>query len=445
MQQGRRCNRLRACIDRQVEGDVEAVRGQVWSDTRVRTAGGAPLHGAVRLPELPGVEPVQDPVLDTIGRLVSERRLLLASGVGAGLLAGSVFPGGGLLRRLGGGLLGAIAGAAATMGVARLAELASGRGAPDSDAFVHDVAHASSTPRRGESGERLRVLDWNVRDLIGPDGRVRTDDAAVDAIERVVMRERPDVLVLQEVSQDFMLGGFANGLQELAERLGASDAVLVPNGVRASGRVKGNAVLVFGDARIQDARGLRHPDPGGAGVLRQTIGALAPLEQLGMELPDALRRPYFPRTTADVLVTTAGGTDVRVLDVHLSGTGVHTGGTPGSDDAQYRQLAPVAATIDAWRGPTLLMGDFNVKGGTSHHAVEREILGAAGMRDLLVEAGHEPGAASARTFPATGTAKGIDRAYASNEFALHDARVLSDPDARAGSDHLPLVTELELR
>lgn len=424
---------------------MDAVRGQVWSDTRVRTPGGAPLQGAVRLPELPGVEPVRDPLLDTIGRLVSEHGTLLGAGTGVGLLAGAALPTGGVLRRLGGGMLGAMAGAAAAIGVARVAELASGRGAADSRAFVHDVPGAGSTPRHGRSGERLRVLNWNVRDLIGPDGRIRTDDAAVDAIERVVARERPDVLVLQEVSQDFVLGGFADGLQELAERLGATDAVLVPNGLRASGRAKGNAVLVFGDARIQDARGLRHPDPDGAGIVRRTGGLVAALEHVGLELPERLRRPYFPRTTADVLVTTAGGTDLRVLDVHLSGTGVHTGGTPGSDAAQYRQLAPLAATLDAWRGPTLLMGDFNVRGGTRHHAVERDILGAAGMRDLLVEAGHEPGADSARTFPATGPTKGIDRAYASAGLALRDARVLSDPDARAGSDHLPLVTELEVR
>ena len=423
---------------------MDGASGQVRTDTRVRTVDHRALRGDVRLPGLDGVEPVDDPFLDTVGRIVGGNRLLVLGAGAAGLLAGAALPGGSALRRLATGTVGAGLGLVAGVAVACAADLVGGRGAPDSRSFVRDVPGAGSTARRGEPGERLRVLDWNVRELIGPDGIARTGNDALDAIEQVVERERPDVLVLQEVAQDSVLSRGSDNLQELADRLGATDAVLVPNGLRASGKAKGQAVLTFGDARVQDARGLRHADPHGDGSWRRIRGVLTPLEQIGIDVPDSAQPTYHPRTTADVLVTTAGGTDVRVLDVHLSGTGIHTGGTPGSTEAQERQLRPVVDTLDAWQGPTLLLGDFNVNAHGAQYAYERELLGGAGMREAFAATGGDPASETARTFPAGSARRNIDRAWSSSELSPREVRVLSDAAARAGSDHLPVLVDYEL-
>lgn len=417
---------------------------EAFSDTRVQTPGGVQLRGEVRLPSLDGIDPIEDPPPDTIGRVISFHRGLLGAGAGIGLLAGAVLARGGMLRHVAGGASGTLLGLGAAFGVARLGEVVSGRGASDSTAFVADVPGAGSTPRRGAAGERVRVVNWNVRDLIGPDGHVRTNDDAVDAIADVIAREQPDVLVLQELGQGSPAGGLVDGLAELADRLGATDAVLVPNGFRAGGGTKGGAVLTFDGARVQDARGIRHPDPGGDGFLRR-LGALRTLlagAGFGPARDAQEGGGYYPRTTADVLVTTAGGTDIRVLGVHLSGNGTSIGGTSDSSGHE-RQLGAVAGTLDAWQGPTLLLGDFNVRAGSATHAWERERLNDGGLEDAFATLGIEP--PDARTYPSSAPARQIDRIYASDELVPVTARVASDASARAGSDHLPLVAEFEVR
>jgi endonuclease/exonuclease/phosphatase family metal-dependent hydrolase len=311
--------------------------------------------------------------------------------------------------------------------------------------LLRDVAGAGTSPRRGEAGEQLRVLNWNVRELIGNDGIVRTDDDGLDAIVEVVAREHPDVLVLQEVSQGSVLSEMSDNLDELVRRTGATDAVLVPNGMRASGKAKGQAVLTFGDARIQDARGLRHEDPLGDGVGRRVLAGASPLRMIGVRLPDSLPDTYMPRTSADVLVTTAGGTDVRVLNEHLSGTSSGIGGSPNSTRSQEDQLGPVADSVAAWAGPTLLLGDFNVTSGTQFHEFERRLLEGVGLHDTFDEAGVAATDLELRTFPAVRPDHNIDRAYASREFTATSVRALQDEVARRGSDHVPVLVEARIR
>ncbi len=422
---------------------LDAVRGQLWSDTRVRTVGGEPLHGQVRLPALAGVEPQEDPPLDRILRLVSDNRALTLGVAGAGALTGVALTRG-VIGRIGGGLLGVSLGAVAAIGISALSGIVSGRSSASTSAHVRDVARATSTPRTGELGERVRVLNWNVHQLTGHKN-IGFDEQALDALASTVARERPDVLVLQEVSEGAAEAGGANQLELLAERLGATGAVLVPNGIRPDGGRKGNAVLTFGGAEIQDARGLRMPDPNGDGILRRIKPAIGYLERFGIEVPARFEGGYFPRTPGDVIVTTAGGTDVRVLDVHLSGTGLGSGGTPGSTAAQERQLVPLAATVDAWKGRTILAGDFNVRGGTDEHEFEERTLERVGLADVATTLGIAPGSEQLRSWPSTGPAyKGIDRIYASDGLRPVEVEVVRKMDAVRASDHLPVVTEFEI-
>ncbi len=420
---------------------MDAVRGQLYSDTRVRTVGGEPLRGQTRLPELPTVAPLEEPMFDRLTRLFHDNRSLSIGAMGVGALFG-VASTHGVFGRLGGGLLGASLGVLGAMSVSAVANLVSGRSSTSTDAHVRDVPGATSTPKTGELGEHVRVMDWNIHQLTGHED-VGFDEAALDALATTVERERPDVLVLQEVSQGAVEAGGKDQLAVLAERLGASGAVLVPNGMRPDGGRKGNAVFTFGDASIQDARGLRSPDPDGSGFLRRSKLAIGLLEHVGIDVPAKYEGGYFPRTPGDVIVRTAGGTDVRVLDVHLSGTGLGSGGTPVSTAAQERQLVPLAATIDAWDGRTLLSGDFNVRGGTKEHDFEERTLNGVGLEDVATTLGIEPGSEELHSWPSYGPAyKGIDRMYVSDGLTPVATRVVNDADAVRSSDHLPIVTEV---
>jgi endonuclease/exonuclease/phosphatase family metal-dependent hydrolase len=155
-----------------------------------------------------------------------------------------------------------------------------------------------------------------------------------------------------------------------------------------------------------------------------------------------LKAGYFPRTAGDVIVTTAGGTDVRVLDVHLYGTGVGSGGTPGSSEAQERQLVPLAETLDAWDGATLVAGDFNVNRGSAAYEFERTVLGYRGLMDSFTQVGLEDDTRAVDSFNSNSPSRNIDRVYVSGELRATASRVLSDATASRGSDHLPVVTDL---
>ena len=122
----------------------------------------------------------------------------------------------------------------------------------------------------------------------------------------------PDVLVLQEVSQGSILSGFHDNLRELADALGATSAVLVPNGAAQGGKLKGGAVLTFHGAQVQDARGLRHPIGSAAALAtcprraRAVDGRVIAGHRL--DLPEWASNTYSPRTTTDVMITSQAGT-----------------------------------------------------------------------------------------------------------------------------------------
>ncbi|MCB0878849.1 MAG: hypothetical protein KDC46_07700 [Thermoleophilia bacterium] len=417
---------------------MDDVRGQVWSDTRVRTYRGEPLAGRVRLPQLDGVEPKQDPALDTAIRVVADQPLLVGSAGAAGLLFG-VASRSGVLGRTVGGMVGAGLGLAAGMAVSAIAQRVSGRSSSTTDAYVRDVPGATDQPRTGRSGEHLRIMDWNIRELTGPSSAVGFSDEAADAVVATVRREHPDLLVMQEVAIDAVESGRTDQLDMLARRTGASEAVFIPNGRRPDGGLKGNAVLAFGDTTLQDARGLHMPDPEGAGVLRRLHNLAGMVEHLGIHVPDSWKVGYFPRTAGDLVVTTPGGTDVRLVDVHLSGMGAGSGGGP---DSQERQLVPIAGTLGAWQGATILAGDFNVNGGSDAHAFERGVLGAGGLHDSFDDVGIEPGDPSVRSFSSSSPKRNIDRVYLSDHVRAAGARVLDDDTAARGSDHLPVVADV---
>jgi endonuclease/exonuclease/phosphatase family metal-dependent hydrolase len=418
--------------------------GEIQSDTRVRVAGGGQLPGQARLPGLDDVQPFHDPLLDRVGRMVGEHPLI----VGGSMVAGSVLgvrSGSGLLSSVLRGAGGLALGFVGAVTIGNLAQKWFGSGSSSTGDYV-DPTPAPLAASAGSSAgsEHLRVMSWNVRELIGVDGEVRTDDAALADIKAEVAREHPDVMLLQEVRDDAWFSRGHDNLQELADALGATSAVLVGNGTRPNGSQKGQAILTFGDTTVQDARGLHHMDPSGSGLVHDLAGSIGWAHAAGWPLPDTGVNLH-PRTTADAMITTPAGTAVRVLDVHLSGTGgPATGGTPDSTEAQQDQLVPVAATIPAWQGPTLLAGDFNVEGGTEFSRYEASVLGKVGMHEAFGQVGLTPGDVQTRSFPANDPSRNIDRLYTSSDVHVTAARIASDTHAAHGSDHRPLIADVTI-
>jgi endonuclease/exonuclease/phosphatase family metal-dependent hydrolase len=418
--------------------------GEIDTDTRVRVHGGQQLPGQVRLPQLEDVDPRREPVLDRLGRLIGEHPLMIGS---SALLAGagaSMLGGGGIVARGLRGVAGTVAGFAGALALGTLAGKVDGSSDPSTTAYV--ASHAPPLEvAPGTPPERLKVLDWNLHALMGPasDGP-RQDEAAIENVAKVVARERPDVLVLQEVQVDSWTSGGRDDLDVLAERLGATDAVLVPNGTRPNGTQKGQAVLTFGATRVQDARGLAHADPNGDGIWRQLVGAAGWARETGYPMFD-LGPGFHARTSADVMISTPAGRGVRLLDEHLSGTGGEaTGGSPGSTERMEEQLVPVANTLEAWDGPTILAGDFNVRGGTRFGDYEARVLGEHGLRSAAAQLGIPVDDPKLHTYSSTNDRLSLDRIYSSDDAKVTSLRVLRGPAARGGSDHLPTVAEIEI-
>lgn len=412
---------------------------QIGTDTRIRVHGGGKLPGEVRLPELEDIAPARDPFLDRVGRMLGEHPVSIGAATLTGALL-AVRPSAGLFARSLRGIGGAAAGfvGATLIGSALSSRLGSGRS--NTTAHVGDGAAVSHVVEDGP--EQVRVMSWNVRALDGHDGNASTERALADIAE-TIEREQPDVLLLQEIGRGSWLGGDGDDLAAVAERLGATSAVLVPNGTFPNGQQKGQAVLTFGDAKVQDARGIRHLDPHGSGLLREFAATIGFARDSGVPLMPDFGPGHHPRTSADVMVTTAAGTAVRLLNVHLSGTGgPATGGTPDSTEAMEQQLVPLAATIDAWDGPTLMAGDFNVNGDTEFQRFEAGVLRRAGMRDAFAQVGLEPGEAATLSYPSTEAVRNIDRMYSSGELDVRRVRVLRDHTTQVASDHLPLVADI---
>src|SRR5690606_26766090 len=142
-------------------------------------------------------------------------------------------------------LLGAATLATAGAGITMLTNRAPA--APATDAPTPAAASSNT-------GEPLRVMSFNIHGGTGPKGAAFGGADEIERIARLIERERPDVVLLQEVNDASVQNGFANVLEQLADRLDADGAVLTPAVRNATGREFGNAVLTLNGVEIADAR-----------------------------------------------------------------------------------------------------------------------------------------------------------------------------------------------
>lgn len=234
----------------------------------------------------------------------------------------------------------------------------------------------------------MRVLSWNVHGLVGRDGR-----SDPDRIARVIADARPDVAGLQEV-----LGPDGAEAPDPGAALGALLGLASAFGptLARGGRPYGNAILS------------RHPI---------TATRAYDLSVPGREPRGCLRA------------------DVDVLGLRLHFFAAHLGLHGRERRRQVAQLLSADILRDAALAyPLVLVGDFNAWSNRS--AVPRW------LRRQLVDCALAAGGEQA-TFPSPFPVLRLDRAYVDAAFRVRACEVVATRAARAASDHLPVLVELE--
>ena len=405
---------------------------------RLNVSGPGPSRGSL-LPGLPGAERYEPSSLARAGEQVRSSLPLVAVGSVAGVVLGTKLlrmGGGGIFRGIVGGIAGVLAGAtltaaglAAARGIGSHREPARPDGAKTADPTVHER-------------ERVKVMTYNVHGGMGGPGEFGSSEEELDQLADVIRREQPDVLLLQEVDSFATRSDHTDVLRELDERLGADSAVGATAMTQVTGRNQDVSVMTFNGFKVEDARNIVHPDMRGGGIGVRFSSAVDDAKKmlnakLGTEFETGAR--YHARNTIDAIVRTPAGNSVRVLSGHYEWPSKET-------DHQARQVGSVAGALDAWDGPTIWGADFNVKANSEWGESERRILGDAGLRDTFGDAPFEEQVSmtdvSRNPQESTTRGGGIDRIYASEHATPIETRVVGE--AGDASDHLPVVTELEL-
>ena len=257
---------------------------------------------------------------------------------------------------------------------------------------------ARTAPRTPDTApSTLRVLTYNVHNCAGMDGTV-----SPHRIARVIEREQPDVVALQEIDV---------GRTRTA---GTHQAALIARYLEMDYRF--HAAIQVAEEQYGDAVLSRFPlEVVRAGALPYRTGWLVD----------------EPRGALWVRVRLGGNRRVNVFNTHF---GIWR---------RERRLQAEALVGGEWlqdprcRGPVILCGDFNSTPSSPVYAAIGRHLNDA--QEWLL--GHKPRG----TFPGRFPLHRLDHIYVSGHFEVTDARVPRTHLARVASDHLPLVVELAVK
>ncbi|MEJ2313178.1 MAG: endonuclease/exonuclease/phosphatase family protein [Nitrospirota bacterium] len=234
-------------------------------------------------------------------------------------------------------------------------------------------------------------MTYNVHSCTGTDGR--TDP---HRIARVIESQAPDIIALQELDSGLARTGLADQALVLAEWL-KMDYHFHPSIHMEAGQY-GNAVLSPHPIRVVRAG----------------------------ELPTLPRRGVKEKRGAIWIKMDFGGREVQVLDTHL---GLN----------RHERLAQATALAGPdWLGnpecgcPVVFCGDINVTGWS-------EVYRMFG-RSLLDTHGRWGRA----TWPSRFPVLRLDYIFASHDVSVRDAFVPRERSVRRASDHLPVVSVLEI-
>ena len=232
--------------------------------------------------------------------------------------------------------------------------------------------------------QRLTVLTYNIHHGEGVDGKLD-----LERIARLISRENPDLVALQEVDQNTQRTGGVDQAKELARLTGMHFA--------------------FGSA--MDYQG---------GDYGQAILSRWPIQHHSVHiLPQ--RDGREPRICLAVQLKSPVP-DLTFASTHLD----------HQVEAIRIQQAQELNKIFAERNPAILAGDFNA------------VLSSETMQSLLAEWSDSAGTNSAPTIPAAKPARRIDYILTRPEsrWRMITSRVVDEPVA---SDHLPVLAVLELK
>lgn len=241
---------------------------------------------------------------------------------------------------------------------------------------------------------RAKVLTYNIHKCIG--GVDRRYDP--ERIVQVVAHHAPDVVLLQEVAQHGRRWNHDVQIERLGERLGFRHRTYFVN-VRWEGRGEyGNAILS------------RFP--------------ITHTSNIDLTLPGRKRRSVLHARVRVRL----GRAETRTL--HLFNLHLGLGGRERGVQLETFLASHPFAGLDR-RTPILVAGDFNDVWAT----LGKRFLAPAGFRGL-----ERP----IRTFPAVAPLRPLDSIFVRGQVRLVHVHASKLEVARAASDHLPLVADLEL-
>jgi len=230
---------------------------------------------------------------------------------------------------------------------------------------------------------RLRVMTYNIHVGIGMDKKL---DLA--RVARVIERERPDLVALQEVDRGVERTGRVDQIRELARLTG----------------------MEFAFAHNLDFQGGQY----GVAVLSR-LPVLAVDHRRYRRLREAERRGLLR------VEVSKGGRRLGFVTTHLD--------YQKADNRLY-EARQLLGALEGAKVPLVVAGDFN-----DEPAGETYALMASRFADAWAAAG-----GAGATYPADRPAKRIDYVFAGRGFKVRRARVVET----LASDHLPLVVDLEL-
>ncbi|HEY8452425.1 MAG TPA: endonuclease/exonuclease/phosphatase family protein [Natronosporangium sp.] len=243
-----------------------------------------------------------------------------------------------------------------------------------------------AVPAATQTGADLRLMSWNVMY-----GRHHTDGVPdPEAVAAAIEAAAPDVVLLQEVSRGWPIGGGVDLLEYLSRRL----AMPYRWSPAADGQF-GNAVLT------------RLP-------VRDVVAERLPFVQGPME------RSYLA-----VTLRLDGGREVRLINAHLQHRKENT----------PTRLVQTRALLDAWGGlsATVVAGDFNFWPSWPEAGLWEE-AGFVSAQDVTGHGGEF-------TVPSDAPDNRVDWIFGTPDVSFSDFEILTDVTV---SDHFPLVVTVSV-
>ncbi len=238
----------------------------------------------------------------------------------------------------------------------------------------------------------VRMITYNVHACVGMDGQL-----SPERIARVISQSGANIICLQELDVGRHRSGKLDQARVIAECLAMNHQFHPAWHVEEE--QFGNAILTRFPLRVVEAKGLHH------------------------HKSDRSRR-----SALWVEIDIDSVNSLQVINTHIS---IY----PHEQLIQARQLMDEWVQPAALRGPVVLCGDFNARPNSKTHQVF-----AREMRDVEYLNSQPAKSTYFSPYPLTR----VDHIFVTEELLPKNVQVLDNRLAKVASDHLPLVTDLEL-